>query len=79
MNDHKHSAFILDSNLTFVNHINEKLTKARKVVGVIKYLSSFVPVKTLDHIYKMYVRPHLAMLFITHKNLIIYLTLGLGC
>ena len=29
-----------------------------KGVGVIKYLSYYVPVKTLDQIYKMYVRPH---------------------
>ena len=30
-----------------------------KGVGVIKYLSKYVPVKTLDQIYKIYVRPHL--------------------
>ena len=59
VNDHKHLGLILDSQLTFANHINEKLKKARKGVGVIKYLSSFLPVKTLDQIYKMYVRPHL--------------------
>ena len=38
---------------------NEKIPKARKGIGVIKYLSSYVPVKTLDQIYKMYVRPNL--------------------
>ena len=59
VNDHKHLGLILDSKLTFVNHINDKLSKARKGIGVIKYLSSFIPVKTLDQIYKMYVRPHL--------------------
>ena len=59
VNDHKHLGLTFDSKLTFVNHINEKLSKARKAVGVIKYLSSFVPIKTLDQIYKMYVRPHL--------------------
>ena len=59
VNDHKHLGLILDSKLTFASHINEKLSKARKGVGVIKYLSSYVPVKTLDQIYKMYVRPHL--------------------
>ena len=59
VNEHKHLGLILDSKLTFANHITEKLTKARKGVGVIKYLSSYVPVKTLDQIYKMYVRPHL--------------------
>ena len=59
VNEHKHLGLILDSKLTFASHINDKLSKARKGVGVIKYLSSYVPVKTLDQIYKMYVRPHL--------------------
>ena len=59
VNDHKHLGLTLDSKLTFANHINEKLTKARKGIGIIKYLSSFVPINTLDQIYKMYVRPHL--------------------
>ena len=59
VNEHKHLGLTLDSKLTFANHITEKISKARKGVGVIKYLSSYVPVKTLDQIYKMYVRPHL--------------------
>ena len=59
VNEHKHLGLILDSKLTFANHTNEKLSKARKGIGVIKYLSSYIPVKTLDQIYKMYVRPHL--------------------
>ena len=59
VSEHKHIGLILDSKLTFSSHINEKLAKARKGVGVIKYLSSHVPVRTLEHIYKTYVRPHL--------------------
>ena len=59
VNEHKHLGFILDSKLTFVNHIPKKISKSRKGIGVIKYLSSYVPAKTLDQIYKMYVRPHL--------------------
>ena len=59
VNEDKHLGLILDSKLTFSSHINEKLSKPRKGIGVIKYLSSYVPVKTLDQIYKMYVRPHL--------------------
>ena len=53
VNDHKHLGLTLDSKLRFVNHISEKVSKALKGVGVIKYLSSCVPVKTLDKIYKM--------------------------
>ena len=59
VNEHKHLGLTLDSKLTFANHITEKISKARNGVGGIKYLSSYVPVKTLDEIYKMYVRPHL--------------------
>ena len=58
MNDHKHQGKTLDSKPMFVNHISEKLSKARKGVGVIKYLFFSVPVKTLDQLYKMCVRPH---------------------
>ena len=56
---HKHLGVILDSKLNFNYHFNEKISKARKGIGIIKYLSSFTPNKTLDQIYKMYVRPHL--------------------
>ena len=59
VNDHKHLGPTLDSKLKFANQISEKISKALKGVGVIKYLSSYVPVKTLDRIYKMYVRPYL--------------------
>ena len=58
VNEHKHLGLILDSKLTFSSHIDEKLSKARKGIVVINYLSSYVPVKTLDQIYKMYIRPH---------------------
>ena len=55
VNEHKHLGLILDSKLTFRSHINEKLAIARKGVGVIKYLLSYVPVKSRDQIYKMHV------------------------
>ena len=57
--NHKHLGLMLDSKLTFDNHINEKIAIARKVIGIIKFLSTFSPIKTLDQIYKMFVRPHL--------------------
>ena len=37
VSEHKHLGLILDSKLTFGSHINEKLAKARKGVGVIEY------------------------------------------
>ena len=68
MNDHKHLGLILDSKLTLVNHISEKVSKALKGVGVIKYLSSYVPVKTLDQIYKMYFRTYLGFFDIIYHT-----------
>ena len=59
VNDHKHLGLILDSKLSFISHINEKIAKAHKGLGIIKSLSRFLSVKTLDLIYKLYIRPHL--------------------
>ena len=59
MNEQKHLGLILDSKLSFEKHINEKMIKAKKNLGIMKYLSMFVPTKTLDQMYKALVRPHL--------------------
>ena len=56
---HKHIGLVLDSKLNFANHITEKVTVARKWIGVIKHVSPYLPTHTLDEIYKMRVRPHL--------------------
>ena len=37
VSEHKHLGLILDSKLTFVKHINEKISVARKWIGVIKH------------------------------------------
>ena len=47
----------LDSKLSFRNHINEKINKANKVVGILKYLSTYIPLNTLIQMYKMFIRP----------------------
>ena len=59
VNSHEHLGLILDSRLSFEKHLNEKIIKAKKNVGVLKYLSNFLPLKTLDHMYKALVRSHL--------------------
>ena len=59
VNHHKHLGLILDKKLVFASHINEKILKAQKGLGIIKSLSRFLSVKTLDQIFKMYIRPHL--------------------
>ena len=57
--DHKHLGLTLDSKLSFVKHITEKIGNARKGIGIIKHLSPYLPLKTRDQIFKMHVRPHL--------------------
>ena len=59
VSDQKHLGFILDTGLSFEKHLNEKITKAKKNVGILKYLSNFLPLKSLDQMYKALVRSHL--------------------
>jgi len=59
VNEQKHLGLILDSKLSFERHLNEKIIKAKKGIGIIKYLSKFLPLKTLDQMYKALVRSHL--------------------
>ena len=40
-------------------HIKEKSAKSRKGIGLLKQLRPYLPIKSLDQIYKMHVRPHL--------------------
>ena len=50
---------ILDSKLNFHSHIREETIKARRGIGIIRFLSKYVSRDVLDQIYKLYVRPHL--------------------
>ena len=59
MSDHKHLGLILDSKLSFAKHISEKISTARKGIGIIKHLAPYLPLKSRDQIFKMHVRPHL--------------------
>ena len=59
VNDQKHLGLILDSRLSFEKHLNEKIIKAKKNVGILKHLSKFLPLKTLDQMYKALVRSYL--------------------
>ena len=52
MIEQKHLGLILDSSLSFRKHLNEKILKAKKNLGIIKHLSIFLPRKTLDQMYK---------------------------
>ena len=58
-NDQKHFGLILDTRLSFDKQLNEKIIKAKKNVGILEHLSKFFPLKTLDQMYKAFVRSHL--------------------
>ena len=56
---HKHLGFFLDSELNLLRHVKEAITKARKGIGVIRFMAKYVMRDVLDQMYKLYVRPHL--------------------
>ena len=59
MNEQKHLGLILNSGLSFEKHLNEKIKKAKKNLGIIKHHSRFLPLTTLDQIYNALVCSHL--------------------
>ena len=59
VNEQKHLGLILNSSLSFEKHLNGKIIKAKKNLGIIKHLSRFLPLNTLDQMYKALVCSHL--------------------
>ena len=55
----KHLVIILDSKLDFNIHVDNKIKKCYRMIGIIKRLSVSVPRKALLTIYKSFIRPHL--------------------
>ena len=55
----KHLGLILDSKLFFNYHLDEKIKKANKGIGLINRLRKHVPRQFLLTLYKSYIRPHL--------------------
>ena len=53
--EHKHLGLILDSKLNFKSHIRKAILKARRGIGMIKYLSKYVSRDVLDQFNKLYV------------------------
>ena len=49
----------LHEKLNFNQHINIKISKANKVIGIIKRLLHILPRKSLSTIYKSFIRPYL--------------------
>ena len=55
----KHLGLILDKRLNFKYHLNDKISKAMKGIGLIKRLYYYLPRKSLLTIYRSFIRPHL--------------------
>ena len=50
---------VLDSKLNFHAHVNQKIKKCNRIIGLIRRLSINLPRNALLTIYKSFVRPHL--------------------
>ena len=57
--DQKHLGVVLDSKLDFNTHIDQKIKKCNKLIGLMKRLSVHLPQSALLTIYKSFIRPHL--------------------
>ena len=55
----KHLGLILDKRLNFKYHLNDKISKAMKGIGLIKRLYYYLPRMSLLTIYRSFIRPHL--------------------
>ena len=58
-NNQKHVGLILDSKLDFNEHIDNKMKKCNKIIGIMKRISLILSRKSLLTIYKSFVRPNL--------------------
>ena len=59
VSEHKHLGLILDPRLNFAAHLKEKIAIAKKGIGLIRHLRSYLPIQALILIYKTHIRSHL--------------------
>ena len=57
--EQKYLGLHLEKGRSLEKHLDEKIIKAKKNIGILKYLSKFLPIKTLDQMYKALVRSRL--------------------
>ena len=55
----KHLGLVLDSKLSFNEHVNQKINKCNRIIGLMKRLSLILSRNQLHTIYKTFVRSHL--------------------
>ena len=63
-----HLGVVLDPNLNFNTHIDQKIKKCNKMIGLIKRLSVNLLRNALFTIYKYFIRPHLVYGDILHDK-----------
>ena len=56
---HKHLGLLLDTKLSFHEHINEKVNKTYKIIGTLRFLSKYLTLHSLGQIYKTMICSHL--------------------
>ena len=57
--EQKYLGITLDSKLSLACHIKAVISKSWQGTGMLRFLSEYVPRRTLNEMYKLYVRPHL--------------------
>ena len=60
---HKHLNVVLDLKLDYKFHVDQKIKKCNKSIGLIRWLSVSIPGKTLLTIYKSFIRPRIRLLW----------------
>ena len=55
----KHLGIVLDSKVNFNAHVDQKIKKCNRMIGLIRRISINLPRNALLTIYKSFVRPHL--------------------
>ena len=56
---HKHLVMVIDSTLSFDEHLKSMLKKISKTVGLLRKFQGILPRTSLITIYKLFARPHL--------------------
>ena len=56
---HKHLGMILDSKLSYENHLQAVFTRVNKTIGLLRKLQPTLPIKYLVTVYESFIRPYL--------------------
>ena len=63
---YKHLDLLLLAKISLFEHINEKINKTYSIIGTLRFLSKYLPLHSLDQIYKTTIRSHLDYCDVIH-------------